>query len=134
MKIHKTYRIAFVYAEREGWQGPKHPRPGVDGDYNEAVVVAAMRKPKIGLGERAESYDYVVLVDGDGAWGAGALVRAIRTTSEPGGKGHSVVRALVDPTDVTPEVWALVQTGFKPEHARNVRPALLLDGQVRYGD
>lgn len=124
--------IVFVYAEREGFHNDETgaSRIGVQVDPYVAMVYAAMWKPATGIGPNAMDYDYLVLVDGQGAWGAGKMVAALPGTNP--WDDRSVTRALIDPTDVHPHVAALVVAGYKPEHCRSMRPAALVNGAVYF--
>ena len=91
-------------AERSGEAGGHQWRTNIEDNYEGAVIAAAAIKPSNGIGA-APGVDFVVLCDGDGAWGAGRIVRTFRVNQS----GREVHRALVDPTDVHEDVIDLIE-------------------------
>ena len=124
-----------MYAERSGVSGGCYWRASSADYYEGAVIAAAAGKPNQGIGFVDGDIDYVIVCDGEGAWGVGRLIKTFPVKNSAGG---SVRRALIDPTDVHADVMSLVEEGFKPVGPkggtlRQSMRAVVVDGQVILG-
>lgn len=122
--IENTYRIAEVFAYRDGWDnedGTLH-RSGIEtGDLAGAIMLAARRGPN--LGWRADLVDFVFVADAKGLWGVGRKV----AVSDRGHKGKPHRCFIVDPYDVPADVMMLVGQPRPNPVRSNVQYGVLLD-------
>lgn len=122
MQSKNYFRIALMYAEREGWHADNFERPALDAGSPELAVIAAASMFRVKLRGRADDRDFVFLSDSEGIWGVGRVLRVM--TRDDGKRGF-----LVDPCDVPTDVAAMVGSP-RPDVGRALLAyGLLVDGK-----